>query len=316
MTAPAASPDRMHVAVVVVGFRNPEDVAGCLRALEGSIWTDFEVVVVENGGPAAFEALCAATPERLAGGQPVRRLAAGGNLGFAGGVNVGMRASPEADAWWVLNPDTEPEPQALAAMAARLAKGDCEAVGSVLCGSGGAVQAYGGHWNAWAARPQSLGKGEAPRADIDAAAIERRQNYLLGASMLVSRRFVEAAGLMREDYFLYCEEVEWCLRALRLGLGLGFAPDARVLHHQGTTTGAGEAVSRQPKTAVYLGERNKLLLTRDLFGGRLPITACLSLGVIALRYGRRGAWRQTGYALAGWWAGLLGRRGPPRWIAA
>ncbi len=42
--------------------------------------------------------------------------------------------------------------------------------------------------------------------------------------------FVEVNGLMREDYFLYAEEVEWCLRAKRRGLRLGLAPAARILH--------------------------------------------------------------------------------------
>jgi GT2 family glycosyltransferase len=299
------------VAVVIVGFRNARDVARCLSALERSTWTRFEVVVAENGGSEAFAALCAATPDRLSGGQVVRRLQAPGNLGFAGGVNFGINASRDADAWWVLNPDTEADPGALSAMVARLRRGGCEAVGSVLYHPDGHVQAYGGHWQLWLARSVSIGKGASVRDAIDAEGVERRQNYLLGASMLVSRRFVELCGLMREDYFLYCEEVEWCRRAGRAGLGLGFAPDARVLHHQGTTTGAGMGLRTQPRLPVYLGERNKILLTRDLEPGRLPVTLVMSLGLIFARYARRGAWRQVGFALAGWWAGLLDRRGPP-----
>jgi len=38
-------------------------------------------------------------------------------------------------------------------------------------------------------------------------------NYILGASMLIDGTFLSRAGHMRDDYFLYCEEVEWCLRA-------------------------------------------------------------------------------------------------------
>jgi N-acetylglucosaminyl-diphospho-decaprenol L-rhamnosyltransferase len=47
----------------------------------------------------------------------------------------------------------------------------------------------------------------------------------------------------------------------------------------------------------------------------LPIVALGALLVTLLRYGRRGAWRQLGYAWAGWSAGLRNRRGPPAWIA-
>jgi GT2 family glycosyltransferase len=304
-----------HVAVVIVGFRNPGDIATCLAALERSVWHDFHVVIVENGGAAAFEALCAAIPDALAGGQRVEKIASPGNVGFAGGVNAGIEASRDAGAWWVLNPDTEPEPNALCAMVERLSAGDCDAVGSVLYGATGRVQAYGGHWQVWLARSVSIGIGKPIEAAIDAPAVERRQNYLLGASMLVSPRFLDVVGLMREDYFLYCEEAEWCLRALSRGLRLGFAPGARVLHRQGATTGAGGVVRRQPVLPVYLGERNRILLSRDAFPAQAPISCCLALGTIALRYPRRGAWRQFAVAVAGWWHGVLGRRGRPAWVA-
>ena len=65
---------------------------------------------------------------------------------------------------------------------------------------------------------------------------------------------------------------------------------------------------------IYLNERNQILVTRDRFPARLPITAVGALAILLLRYGRRGAWRQLGYALNGWWAGLRNRRGPPRGI--
>ena len=87
------------------------------------------------------------------------------------------------------------------------------------------------------ARGTSMGFGSPTDARVDAQRIETQQNYLNGAAMLVSARFVTVAGPMREDYFLYCEEVEWCLRARALGLTLGFAQAAKVLHYQGTSTG-------------------------------------------------------------------------------
>jgi len=300
-----------QVAICIVGFRNPGDIARCLAALETCTWPEFEVVICENGGADAYAALIQAAPARLAGGQAVTIVDAGGNLGFAGGVNRCLAQAPSVDAWWILNPDTEPQPGALAALMARLERGDCEAVGGKLYWADGRVQAYGGLWRPWLARAVSLGLGAPLAAEVDAAAIERTQNYLNGASMLVGRRFLEAAGPMREDYFLYGEEVEWCLRAQVRGLRLGFAPEAEVLHGHGTTTGAGMARTRQPRLPVYLGERNKMLLTRDLFAARLPVAAAAALALLSLRYLGRGAWRQFGYALAGWWAGLRGRRGAP-----
>jgi GT2 family glycosyltransferase len=180
----------------------------------------------------------------------------------------------------------------------------------------GTVQSYGGRWTGWLARPVSLGHGGAQDAAIDAAAIERRQNYLNGASMLVGRRFLETVGPMREDYFLYCEEVEWCLRAQAKGMRLGFAPEAIVLHAQGTTTGAGGQPAGRSRLSVYLGERNKILTTRDCYPALLPVAALAALAAHIRRFGPRGAWAQLRYGLAGWWDGLMNRRGVPAWMSA
>jgi GT2 family glycosyltransferase len=176
------------------------------------------------------------------------------------------------------------------------------------------VQAYGGRWRAPLARAVALGQGRELAAPVAAAEIEAAQSYVSGASMLLNRRFRDQVGPMREDYFLYGEEVEWCLRARAMGLRLGFAPGARVLHHAGSTTGSHDRTKNQPRTPVYLDERNKLLITRDRFPALLPVVIPATLGLLILRFGKRRAWRQLGYALQGWAAGLMGRRGPPSWI--
>jgi GT2 family glycosyltransferase len=305
----------MTVAVCIVGFRNAEDIAHCLTALGRSTYADYEVVICENGGTAAFSELVDILPNALPGGQPVQTILAAGNLGFAGGVNICMHARPLASAWWILNPDAQPDPDALAELVTRLAEGDADAVAGTLYLPGQIVQAHGGHWRRWLGRPLSMGRndplGEAPPRD----AIEPRLSYLLGASMLIGPRFVERAGLMREDYFLYGEEIEWCLRALARGARLGFAPAARVLHTQGSTTGSADDIRNRPRLPIYLDERNKLNIVRDVDPWRLPVAIPATLVLLTARFARRGAWPQWRWALSGWWSGVLGRRGVPAWLS-
>lgn len=304
----------MHVSIAIVGFRNVHDIERCVEALGRSTYPDFEVVICENGGPAAFRDLAAALPSKLPGGQAVRLVEAPGNLGYAGGVNLAISQALDADAWWVLNPDTQPEPDAMAACVRRLQAGDCEAVGCTIQFPDGRVQSHGGLWQAALGRAVSIGYGSDGSARPEPRSIERTQSYLNGACMMVGRRFVERVGLMREDYFLYCEEVEWFLRGLGLGMRLGFAPDARVLHEAGTTTGSGQAFRNMPKTPVFLNERNRILVTRDVYPMLVPVVALTAFAMTFARFARRGAWRQLGYALQGWAAGLAGERGPPRWV--
>lgn len=302
------------IAVCIVAFRDAPQIVACLEALGRSDFPDFQVVICENGGAQAYADLVARVPLTLAGGQAVTTYRAEGNLGYAGGVNLCMRATTNARAWWILNPDTTPAPGALTALVARLERGDCAAVGGVLYHPDGKVQAYGGHWRMAMARAVSIGHGAAMSDRPDASAIEKRTDYLLGASMLVGRTMVERVGLMKEDYFLYAEEVEWCLRAGKAGLRLGFAPDARICHGQGATTGSADSIRERPRLPIYLDERNKLNVVRDTAPIALitaiPATFLLSL----LRFARKGAWRQQGYALQGWLAGVRNERGIPGWM--
>ena len=304
----------MGVAIVIISFHSLGDIVRCLTALEKSTWHHFRIVICENGGEDAYRMLQAGLPAQLKAGQTVEILRAPDNLGYAGGINFSIDHTAPAELYWILNPDTEPQPQALEAMLARLRQGDCTAVGHDLVLDDGRLASSGGRWRQWTARAISINKGKFRRPQANMRALENSINYIIGASMLITREFYQRTGKMREDYFLYCEEVEWCLRAIRLGERLGYAPDAVVLHAQGTATGGGGELKTRSKTAIYLSERNRILLTRDVFPGHLAITALLSLLHLLIKYGKAGAWRQSGYAISGWLAGLRDERGKPHWL--
>jgi N-acetylglucosaminyl-diphospho-decaprenol L-rhamnosyltransferase len=318
--SPSSAPDlldaatRPGVAIVIISFHSFEDIVRCLEALEKSTCRHFQVVICENGGEETYRKLQAGLPARLPGGQTVEILRAPHNLGYAGGINFSIDHTAPVDIYWILNPDTEPQPQALEAMLSRLQKGDCTAVGHDLVDQDGRLGSNGGQWRKWSARAISINKGKFRDPQADTRALENSINYIVGASMLITRDFYLRTGKMREDYFLYCEEVEWCLRAVRQGGSLGYAPDAVVLHVQGTATGGGGTLKTRSKTAVYLSERNRILLTRDVFPRHLAITALLSLLHLLIKYGKAGAWRQAGYAISGWLAGLRDERGKPDWF--
>lgn len=303
----------MHVAVCIVAFRNSADVLEALSALSRSEYEDFEVVVCENGGERAYRDLLSRVPERLSGGQPVRILLSPCNSGYAGGVNQCIQNADTADVWWVLNPDAVPHPDAMGQLARSFAEDKADALGCTVYYPSGVVESRGGRWRAWMARPEAIDFGR-PLGQPSSVVPSEQLGYLSGASMAVTRRFLEVVGMMREDYFLYAEEVEWFLRARQRGMRLAVNPEARVLHHQGSTTGSVQNIRERGRTPVFLDERNKLLVTRDRYPLRLPVAAIAALGLIVLRFGRRAAWKQLGYALAGWLDGVRGRRGRPNWI--
>ena len=93
-------------------------------------------------------------------------------------------------------------------------------------------------------------------------------DYISGASLLVSRAFIERAGLMDEGWFLYYEEIDWQLR--RGDLPLLVEPEARVVHRAGASIGSGGLDERASPLSVYFMTRNLLPFVARWSPARLP----------------------------------------------
>jgi GT2 family glycosyltransferase len=212
----------------------------------------------EAGAPAAGE-----TP-------PLTLVQTGANLGFAGGNNVALRGLLKRDDWdyvWLLNNDTVVTPDALAALVRRME----ERPDAGLCGSTllhyreeRAVQAYGGaSYSRLTGRPQPIH----PPRPADRDWVEAHTAYVIGASMLASRAFLEGVGLMDESYFLFFEELDWATRAAGR-FALAWAPESVVYHKGGASTGLfAQAYSAAAERQLH---RSQLLYARKHHPHLLP----------------------------------------------
>ena len=97
----------------------------------------------------------------------------------------------------------------------------------------------------------TLGSGVPRSYPIDRAAVEAELSYVNGASMFVSRSFLERIGLMQEDYFLYWEEMDWAARAAGQ-FRLGYAPQSIVYHKVGASIGTSDFGDRSPLSDYYM----------------------------------------------------------------
>jgi len=106
-------------------------------------------------------------------------------------------------------------------------------------------------------------------ARLDSIPLDGRLNYITGASMLVSRSFLEIIGLMSEDYFLYFEELDWSCRA-RNKFTLAYAPESIVYHkHRGSIT-KGAPINEFNMVSEYYPLKSKIIFTRKFFPYTLP----------------------------------------------
>ena len=236
------------IGVVILNYNSSEDTLGCLEALREAHGGERRVWVVDNASADGSEA---AIVPRLREGEAW--LETGGNLGYAGGNNAGIR---EALAWGadyvlILNPDCRVErdfltPMVIALEAVPKAGMACPLV---LGAESGRIQSLGGSVNLWTGRCKRRFHGRP--AEEAGHARWSEVDFPHGACMLIKRAFLEDAGLLNEAYFLYYEDVELGLRAVRETWRTLAIPHSRVAHADTTARGA-----RDPVVAYY-GTRNQ-----------------------------------------------------------
>jgi GT2 family glycosyltransferase len=213
----------------------------------------------------------------------------GENLGFTGGNNVGLRylqaGAQEGGLVWILNNDTVVEPTCLREMVARLIENpDLGAIGatvfwydrpdSVQVAGGGRLSRWSGFTKV--ARVPGNERSRPPRFD-----------FISGACMLIRLDVVRRVGLLDERYFMYSEEVDWCLRMRQVGMHLGYAPQARVWHK-------GEGSMQRPsERRDYHTVRSALLLIHKFEPSRLPIAIAWSISRCLIPKLVRRQWRRA-----------------------
>ena len=208
---------------------------------------------------------------------PLVLIQTGANLGFAGGNNVGLRyamARKDAAFVWLLNNDTVICVDALSKMVGKV-RGNPQ-IG--ICGSTVryyhhplVTQSLGGcTYNKWFGIANNIGHMQPASEHIDGDAVERKLDYVLGASMLVSSDFLSAVGLMNENYFLYYEEIDWATRA-RGKFVLAYAPMSIVYHKEGASIGSKSSESQKLRCrSEYFLVKSRIKFTRNHFARAIP----------------------------------------------
>ena len=234
------------------------------------------------------------------------------NLGYGGGVNRWLRPLMSADEWpgaLVLNPDTTVACDALGAVVRYANDRKGMVTGRIaLADNPARIHTRGLKWRRILASPAAVGRAEPFDSRPPAETVERAIDAPSGCFVYVTRACLQKIGLMEERYFLYCEDLDWGLRAKRIG-EIGYAFEAVVYHKGGTTIGSGPKHTIS-EFATYLGFRNRVLFAHANFPAWLPWSVAVSL-LRALEFGVRGRTGNMRAAARGVWDGLLGRDGRP-----
>ena len=292
-----------RVLVVIVNYKSAGLVADVLRHLAGerACLPHLQVAVVDNASPDDSVARLEKTTEREGWGEWVRLVAHPANAGFAAGNNVAVRLAlaeeTPPDYIHLLNPDTIPEPGVVVELVSFLDRHpEVGIVGSQLLdvdhrplasifrfhtllgevSRGFRLGLLDRALQRWVVAPQGL------------PAVEQECDWVCGASLMVRREVLQEVGLMDEGYFLYYEEVDFCLRAHRAGWSCWFVPSSRVVHLEGHSTGATGAARLTRQAPLYLFDSRRRYFEKNF--GRLYAAAAdlaLAAGLITFRIRER-----------------------------
>jgi GT2 family glycosyltransferase len=254
----------VDLSVVIVNYRSSDYVRRCLASLAaGAGAASTEVFVVDNS-PGELGSVAQ-------GYDGLRLIENTENVGFGRACNQALRLS-RGRVGVLLNPDTELCAGTLETLL-KLLEND-PGVGVVaprLVNPDGTLQPSCRPFyslrvalmdllgiSSFYPRPPLLGRVRWGIWDPDRV---RDVSQPMGACMCVRREVLETVGMLDERFFVYFEDVDWCLRIHREGWRIVYTPEAEVIHHEG------RSAARDTGLACAAFYRSKLIFCRKHFRG-------------------------------------------------
>lgn len=219
------------VGIVLVHYRDASESLACIRSLRGLSYPARRLFVIDNNSIDRSGGLVRAKLQ-----ENEEYIFVPENRGFAAGANVGISQAIAHGASYVflVNPDLEVLPETLDHLVA-FGQRDRETgiIGPKVLypateDGTSRVWSMGGKIDLSEETMEMLQHGELEEVNSSAAPFEC--DYVPGCALLAKREVFKSIGLLPEDYFMYFEESDWCLKAGAAGFRLMIVPEGRVFH--------------------------------------------------------------------------------------
>lgn len=277
-----------RIAVVILNYKTPDLVLEGLASLRAELGPRDAVVVVDNqSGDGSLERIRAGIDARGLTHLGVRLVQSPVNGGFSAGNNLGVR-SVTAEAYLLLNSDAALRPGALERLWIALqAEPDVGLVGPRLVAPDGAEQ-------------RSCFRRHTPVSELLLAAKTGPIDRALGrflvtippddpafadpewvsfAAVLIRAEVFEQVGFLDDGFFMYYEDVDYCLRARAAGWAIRHEPRAEVVHlHAASSQLEALAKARRRRPRYYYAARRRYFDKTFGPGGALLANTLWTLG--------------------------------------
>lgn len=278
------------VYIVILNYKTWTDTIECVESLLQLDYTNFNIVIVDNNSPndsviqieawlksrSVIEKELPSTTFSFQVLQEIEIMSKSlskvtliksiSNKGYAFGNNIGLKYALQLDICdflWILNNDTIVAPNCLSELVAYYdSKNNIGVLGARVMHyySPMIIQGVAGRYNPIVGKSSHVGDGVKNIDELPKYQAFLDYDYVMGVSMFVSKSYCHEVGLLNEMYFLYFEELSWCLE----GRAKGFEPfccfEAVVFHKEGKTINGNN--TRSSMVADYNFFRSKLLFSK------------------------------------------------------
>ena len=259
-----------ELSIITINYNGLKDT---LALIESIPFNDkMEVIVVDNASEnQEAEQISKRFPH-------VKVIKSDRNLGFAGGNNLGIKASL-GKYLFLINNDTYFEDFNVQAVIDRL---DSDPTIGIVCPkikfawSPQPIQ-FAGYTplSKITIRNQAIGFGEEDHGQYETA---HPTPYAHGAAMLIKREALNKVGLMPECYFLYYEELDWSMMFKRAGYQIWYEPKCTIYHKESQATG-----QNSPLRTYYITRNRLRLVKRNYQGLTKWLSFCYLIGIVGSR---------------------------------
>ncbi len=247
------------ISIVVLNWNGLHDTLVCLESLKAVDYKSFDIILVDNastdGSPEKLREMAKQNPK-------INLVFNSKNLGFSGGVNVGIRKAldKKADYVLLLNNDTCVNTSFLTHLVrVALSNPSVGIVGPKVYydGQDRVLYCAGSRVIKTLGQPLMRGLGQMDHGQYDK---QEEVGFISGCCLLIKKEVIEKIGLLDEDYFAFFEDLDWNIRAQQAGYQLVYVPSS-VIWHKGSNT-----IGLKSPAYYFLHARNRILFARKHSG--------------------------------------------------
>ena len=309
-----------NVAIIVLNYNNAKDTIECIKSLLCLNREPGAIVVVDNNSKDnSVDEIKNFLIDINANKNKLFIVVLNTNEGYSKGNNEGIKfikKYKKIKSFWILNNDTIVDKYSLDALCIRMNQANKPSIiGSTIVQAQNmkTLQCASGYYSTLKIafdKPLLAGVKITDILDVNERKIEKKISYVIGASFFIHSNVLKI-GYFREDFFLYAEEMEYCIRAKKFGIPLLWAKDSIVYHKEGGSTKASSSSYTFPEWVDYLMIRNRIRVVIENFIWLLPLCWLFSPVIILKRILLNKTLRLS-LIYRAMWDGTVGRMGKPK----